>query len=236
MQRTPLHIAAEEGARDKVLLLLAHGADPSATDKNMWTPLHCAASGVRFRSSCPPALSSLAADDGSHASHRAPPPYSLHGHPRTNPLPDVPQHHRAARREGRAAQCTDARGLHRAHLLAQGRRYCFSSSLVAPSFWTNLRLDTPELYSVIAFMIARGANPNLANGHGEMRVSSSVSLSLTCDLILPTVRCTRLASMGAFTPCAPSLSVVLTSRPRQSMSPTGGLCVRVHSSLILQGQ
>lgn len=53
MQRTPLHIAAEEGARDKVLLLLAHGADPSATDKNMWTPLHCAASGVRFRSPCP---------------------------------------------------------------------------------------------------------------------------------------------------------------------------------------
>lgn len=54
-QRTPLHVAAEEGARDKVLLLLSNGADPAATDRNGWTPLHCAASQVQSERS----LSSL---------------------------------------------------------------------------------------------------------------------------------------------------------------------------------
>ncbi len=41
--RTPLHVAAEEGAADIAALLLELGADPDSTDENLARPLHKAA-------------------------------------------------------------------------------------------------------------------------------------------------------------------------------------------------
>jgi ankyrin repeat protein len=40
--QTPLHIAAFDGNLEKVKLLLENGAEIDATDKNQWSPLHCA--------------------------------------------------------------------------------------------------------------------------------------------------------------------------------------------------
>jgi len=42
-QRTPLHLAAENGHTDLARLLIDEGADLAATDERQWTPLHFAA-------------------------------------------------------------------------------------------------------------------------------------------------------------------------------------------------
>ena len=39
MRRTALHVAASEGTKDMIELLLALGADPALRDNRGWTPL-----------------------------------------------------------------------------------------------------------------------------------------------------------------------------------------------------
>lgn len=42
-EQTPLHVASRLGNVDIVMLLLQHGAQPQATTKDLYTPLHIAA-------------------------------------------------------------------------------------------------------------------------------------------------------------------------------------------------
>lgn len=47
--KSGLHIAAMHGHYQMMEVLLGQGAEINATDKNGWTPLHCAAKGKKNR-------------------------------------------------------------------------------------------------------------------------------------------------------------------------------------------